>query len=116
MTLGTLLLAAERLGFKAAEVKPDKQGLLRMPPPFLLSGRRPGEGWLVRRRVGDHLVLHDPDAGASAAVQVDTVVDLAHRVVLLKPLATAGAAAASGGARSCGACARCCGSSASPRS
>ena len=72
-------------------------------------------GWCAER-VGDHLVLHDPAAGTSAAVQVDTVVDLARRVVLLKPLAEAAASAAPvARARSCSGCARCCGSSASPR-
>ncbi len=87
MTLQNLLLAAERLGFKAAEVKPEAPLLGEVPLPFLLVGRRPGEGWLVRERVGDHLVLHDPAAGTSAAVQLDTVAGQALRAVLLKPLA-----------------------------
>jgi Peptidase C39 family len=85
MTLPNLMLAAERLGFKAAEVKPDAQVLSTVPRPFVLVGRQPGEGWLVRERVGDHLVLQDLAAGTSAAVQVDTAADLALRVVLLKP-------------------------------
>jgi ATP-binding cassette subfamily C protein/ATP-binding cassette subfamily C protein LapB len=85
MTLPNLMLAAERLGFKAAEVKPDAQVLSTVPRPFVLVGRQPGEGWLVRERVGDHLVLHDLATGTSAAVQVDTAADLALCVVLLKP-------------------------------
>ena len=49
MTLGGILLAAERLGFKARQVKPRRRALAQMPTPFLLIGRRPGEGWLVAR-------------------------------------------------------------------
>jgi hypothetical protein len=49
-------------------------------------GRRPGEGWLVRRRVADHLLLHDPGAGSASALHVETVADLACRMVLLKAL------------------------------
>ena len=86
MTLGNLLLAAERLGFKAGEVRPDPRNLVRMPPPFLLVGRRPGEGWLVRERRADHLVLHDPGPGGTSALHVDTVADIARHVVLLKAL------------------------------
>jgi ATP-binding cassette, subfamily B, bacterial HlyB/CyaB len=86
MTLGNLLLAAERLGFKVAEVKPDAHNLTQMPPPFLVLGRRPGEGWLAEARISDHLVLRDPGSGRSA-LHVETVADLAERVVLLKPLA-----------------------------
>ncbi len=86
MTVGNLLLAAERLGFKAVEVKPDAHNLTQMPPPFLVLGRHPGEGWLAEARINDHLVLHDPHSGRSA-VQLETVADLAARVVLLKPLA-----------------------------
>ncbi len=86
MTLGNLLLAAERLGFKAAEVKPDALALTQMPPPFLVLGAQPGEGWLAEARIGDHLVLQDLEAGRAAAHHVETVADLAERVVLLKPL------------------------------
>ncbi len=86
MTLGNLLLAAERLGFKAADVKPDAHSLTQMPPPFLVLGQRPGEGWLAEARIGDHLVLRDPGSGRSA-LHVETVADLAERVVLLKRLA-----------------------------
>jgi hypothetical protein len=51
MTLGNLLLASERLGFKAAEFKPDAGSLAQMPPPFLVVGRQPGEGWLAEARI-----------------------------------------------------------------
>ena len=77
MTLGNLLLAAERLGFKAAEVKPEVAALTQMPPPFLVLGRRPGEGWLAEARIGDHLVLQDLEARRAAAHHVETVADLA---------------------------------------
>ncbi len=86
MTLGCLLLAAERLGFKAAEVRPAAHSLAQMPPPFLVIGKRPGEGWLARQRIGDHLVLLDPETGATTACGLQTVAEMAERVVLLKPL------------------------------
>jgi HlyB family type I secretion system ABC transporter len=86
MTLGCLLLAAERLGFKAAEVRPTAHSLAQMPPPFLVIGKRPGEGWLARQRIGDHLVLLDPEAGSTTACGFQTVAEMAERVVLLKPL------------------------------
>lgn len=86
MTVGGLLLAADRLGFKAADVRPSRHDLLDMPLPFLIAGRQPGQGWIASERVGDHLVLLDPDSRRSAACHVDTVADMAHRAVLLKPL------------------------------
>ncbi len=86
MTLGCLLLAAERLGFKAAEVRPTAHSLAQMPPPFLVIGKRPGEGWLARQRIGDHLVLLDAEADATTACSLQTVAEMAERVVLLKPL------------------------------
>ena len=78
-------MAAERLGFKAGEIKPDARSLAEAPTPFLVVGRRPGEGWLVRRRVADHLLLQDP-APARERAPRRTVADLARRVVLLKAL------------------------------
>jgi ABC-type bacteriocin/lantibiotic exporter with double-glycine peptidase domain len=87
MTLPNLLLAAERLGFKTGEFKPDPKNLARMPTPFLIVGARPGEGWLVRARIADHLVLSDPGAGGTSALHVETVADLAQRLIVLKPLA-----------------------------
>ncbi|HEX3210008.1 MAG TPA: peptidase domain-containing ABC transporter [Geminicoccaceae bacterium] len=85
MSLGNLLLASERLGFKAAEFKPDVGSLAQMPPPFLVVGRQPGEGWLAEARIKDHLVVSDSSSGRSA-LHLETVADLALRVVLLKPL------------------------------
>ncbi|MGH6913941.1 MAG: ABC transporter transmembrane domain-containing protein, partial [Geminicoccales bacterium] len=87
MTLGGLLLAAERLGFKAREVEASPRNLAAMPPPFLLVGRRPGEGWLVQSRRRDHLVVVEPTEERSSALGLETVADMAARAVLLKPLA-----------------------------
>jgi ABC-type bacteriocin/lantibiotic exporter with double-glycine peptidase domain len=87
MTLGGILLAAERLGFKARQVKPKRRALAQMPTPFLLIGHRPGEGWLVRARVRDHLVLVDPTTRRESVTSLESVADLAWRVVLLKPAA-----------------------------
>ena len=87
LTLGGILLAAERLGFKARQVKPRRRALAQVPTPFLLIGHRPGEGWLVRARVRDHLVLVDPSSGREAVTGLESVADLAWRVVLLKPSA-----------------------------
>jgi len=91
LTLGGVLLAAERLGFKARQVKPRRRALAQIPTPFLLIGRRPGEGWLVRARVRDHLVLVDPATGRESVTGLESVADLAWRVVLLKPSAEAAA-------------------------
>jgi ABC-type bacteriocin/lantibiotic exporter with double-glycine peptidase domain len=87
MTLGNLRLAAERLGFKAREVKPHPKTLAQVPTPFLIVGGRPGEGWLVRKRIADHLVFSNPGTGGTSALHVETVADLAKRLVVLKPLA-----------------------------
>ncbi len=87
LTLGGVLLAADRLGFKARQVKPKPRALAQMPTPFLVVGRRPGDGWLVRARVRDHLVLVDPATRRESVTSLAAVADLAWRVVLLKPLA-----------------------------
>lgn len=87
LTLGGILLAAERLGFKARQVKPRRRALAQIPTPFLLVGHRPGEGWLVRARLRDHLVLVDPASGRESVTSLESVADLAWRVVLLKPSA-----------------------------
>jgi HlyB family type I secretion system ABC transporter len=89
LTLGGILLAAERLGFKARQIRPRRRALARLPTPCLLIGHRPGEGWLVRARVRDHLVLVDPASGREAVTSLEGVADLAWRVVLLKPSAEA---------------------------
>jgi len=89
LTAGGVLLAAERLGFKARQVKPGKRTLAQIPPPFLMIGHRPGEGWRVRARVGDHLVLVDPVSQRESVTSLDAVADLAAGVVLLKPMAEA---------------------------
>ena len=123
LTLGGVLLAAERLGFKARQVKPRRRALAQIPTPFLLVGHRPGEGWLVRARLRDHLVLVDPASGRESVTQPR---ERGRSRLARRPAETlgrdrhppaAGSSASSNGAtRSCGACARCCGSSASPRS
>jgi HlyB family type I secretion system ABC transporter len=89
LTLGGILLAAERLGFKARQVKPKRRALAQIPAPFLVIGRRPGEGWLVRARVRDHLVLVDPASRRESVTSLEAVADLAERLVLLRPLAGA---------------------------
>lgn len=89
-TSGTVHLAAERLGFKIRSTKATVADLAMVPPPFLLIGRRAGEGWLVTSRVEDHLELQDPKGAGSAFHSLDTVVDLAGEVLLLKSLAVTG--------------------------
>lgn len=87
-TAGTVRLAAERLGFKSKTVAVTPAHLAEVPPPFLLIGQRPGEGWLVTSRVDDHLELQDPEGGKASLHQIDTVSDLASEIMLFKPLAT----------------------------
>jgi HlyB family type I secretion system ABC transporter len=86
LTLGGILLAGRRLGFKCRQVKPRPRALAQMPTPFLIVGRRPGEGWLARARVGDHLVLVEPGQRRESVVGLETVADMAERILLLKPL------------------------------
>ena len=88
-TSGTIHLAAERLGFKIRSAKATATDLAVVPPPFLLVGRRAGEGWLVTSRIEDHLELQDPNGGGSSFHAIETVVDLACEILLLKPLAVA---------------------------
>jgi ABC-type bacteriocin/lantibiotic exporter with double-glycine peptidase domain len=77
--VGGILLAAERLGFKARALKPRRHNLAGAPPPFLVAGRVPGEAWLVTGRVQDHLLLLEPGSGRTTACSLDAVADLADR-------------------------------------
>ena len=84
MTVGSVLVAAERLGFKVHDAKPTLKHLADVPTPFLIAGHRPGEGWLVRERIGDHMMLIDPITHRASAYHVETVGDIAARLILLK--------------------------------
>ncbi len=89
-TSGTIRLAAGRLGFKTREIAATDAHLAEVPPPFLLVGRRAGEGWLVTSRIDDHLELQDPKSGSSALHAIDTAADMASGILLFKPLANTG--------------------------
>ncbi len=91
-TSGTVHLAAERLGFNVRSIKVSKQDLAAAAPPFLLVGKRPGQGWLVTARRNDHLELQNPERGGGAYHDIETVLDLAGEILLLKPLAASGKA------------------------
>jgi HlyB family type I secretion system ABC transporter len=86
MTPGCLMLAAGRLGFKGREVRTTRRNLAALPAPCLLVGRRTGEGWVVRARKRDHIVLEDPASGRVSAVDFATVADMAGHALLLRPL------------------------------
>ncbi|MGI9493262.1 MAG: ABC transporter transmembrane domain-containing protein, partial [Geminicoccaceae bacterium] len=88
-TSGTVRLAAERLGFKIKSTKATATDLALVPTPFLLIGRRAGEGWLVTSRIEDHLELQDPGGEGGSFHAIETVVDLASEILLLKPRAFA---------------------------
>jgi ABC-type bacteriocin/lantibiotic exporter with double-glycine peptidase domain len=90
MTLGCLMLAATRLGFKAREIKTTRSNLAALPAPCLLVGRQAGEGWVVRARKRDHLVLEEPDSGRTSTVDFATVADMAGHALLLRPLRRGG--------------------------
>jgi ABC-type bacteriocin/lantibiotic exporter with double-glycine peptidase domain len=85
--IGGILLAAERLGFKARALKPNRHNLAGAPTPFLVAGRVPGDAWLATGRVQDHLLLLEPGSERTTACSLDAVADLADRIVLVKPLA-----------------------------
>jgi len=86
MTLGCLLLAAERLGFRVKDVRATRRALEALPTPFLVVGRVPGEGWVAKRRVRDHLILLDVESGRSAAHHVPIVAGMASRAIALRKL------------------------------
>jgi ABC-type bacteriocin/lantibiotic exporter with double-glycine peptidase domain len=86
VAVGSILLAAERLGFRARALKATTHNLAGAPTPFLVVGRVPGEAWLARERVGDHLLLVEGGSELARACQIDAVADLAERIVLIKPL------------------------------
>jgi ABC-type bacteriocin/lantibiotic exporter with double-glycine peptidase domain len=86
VAVGGILLAAERLGFKARALKASRHNLQAAPPPFLVVGRTPGDAWLARAHIRDHLLLLEPGSSLSAACSLDAVADLAERIVLIKPL------------------------------
>lgn len=86
MTPGCLMLAATRLGFKVREVKTTRRNLAALPAPCLLVGRQAGEGWVVRARRRDHLVLEDPESGQTSTVDFATVADMAGHALLVRPL------------------------------
>jgi HlyB family type I secretion system ABC transporter len=84
--VGGILLAAERLGFKARALKPHRHNLAGAPPPFLVVSRVPGEALVATGRVQDHLLLLEPSSGRTTACSLEAVADLAERIVLMKPL------------------------------
>jgi ABC-type bacteriocin/lantibiotic exporter with double-glycine peptidase domain len=86
MAVGNVLLAAGRLGFKARALKPSPHNLEAAPAPFLVVGRMPGDAWLARARVHDHLLLQPPGSSVATACSLQAVADLAERIVLIKPL------------------------------
>ena len=86
LTTGQLLVAAERLGFKAKEVGTTPRRLTELPTPFLLAGVLPGQGWLVKKRIRDRLVVVDPATGAAHALDPATAADMARHAILLKPM------------------------------
>jgi ABC-type bacteriocin/lantibiotic exporter with double-glycine peptidase domain len=87
LAVGGILLAAERLGFKARALKPSRHNLAGAPIPFLVAGHVPGEAWLAIGRVQDHLLLLEPGSDRTTACSFEAVADLAERIVLVKPLA-----------------------------
>ncbi len=85
-TAGTIRLAAERLGFKTRSVKGTANNLADVPPPFLLIGGGPGEGWLVTSRVEDRLELA---GNVDDEPSVSTIAEIAAKgceIMLAKPL------------------------------
>ncbi|MGF1475679.1 MAG: peptidase domain-containing ABC transporter [Geminicoccaceae bacterium] len=67
MGLRTLLRAADRLGFDAVVTRATPARLNETPTPFLVTGRDPGTGSLVRSRSGERLVVVDPSSGETTS-------------------------------------------------
>jgi len=86
-TAGTVRLAADRLGFKTKTVTGTAGHLAEVPAPFLLIGRRPGEGWLVMSRIEDRLQLVDADGGdETSEVAISDVALEGYEILLAKAL------------------------------
>ncbi len=57
--------------------------LARLPTPFLILGREPGQAWLVRERRQDELVLVDPVGGAATPCTIKVAAGFGDRIVRL---------------------------------
>ena len=88
-TAGTVRLAADRLGFKTKCVKASIDNLAQVPPPFLLIGKKAGEGWLVKSRLEDQLELTTFDGDGTSFLPIDEMAERASEALLAKPLTTA---------------------------
>ncbi|MGI9510203.1 MAG: peptidase domain-containing ABC transporter [Geminicoccaceae bacterium] len=87
-TAGTIRLAADRLGFKTKSVKASPENLAQVPPPFLLIGRKAGEGWLVTSRLEDQLELAAADGGDATFHPIAELAERMSEIMLAKPHAS----------------------------
>ena len=80
---------ALRCGFGLSAPRMSVQRLARLPPPFLILGRQPGQAWLVRAREQDQLLLVEP-GGAATPCTIKVAAGFGDRVVRLTAAAPAG--------------------------
>jgi ABC-type bacteriocin/lantibiotic exporter with double-glycine peptidase domain len=88
--LGCLVRLAHRCGFGLATPRMSARNIARLPPPFLILGRQPGQAWLVRSRDSDQLILVDPVAGTAAPCTLRVAASFGDRLVRLVAAVPAG--------------------------
>jgi ABC-type bacteriocin/lantibiotic exporter with double-glycine peptidase domain len=94
--LRTLVRIAERVGFRVRVEAASRRRLAKLPTPFLLVGRQPGEAWHVRERDGRTLALAAP---ATLELHDEPISALARRRLSIVRLQAAPAEARPAGLR-----------------
>ena len=88
--LACLEKLSARCGFGLDTPRMSARNLARLPPPFLILGRQPGQAWLVRSRSQDELSLVDPVGGAVTSCTIKVAAGFGDRIVRLMAAAPAG--------------------------
>ena len=88
--LACLRRLAGRFGFGLVAPRMTARTLARLPPPFLILGRQPGQAWLVRSCDGEQLLLVDPVAGGATPCTIRVAAGFGDRLVRLVPAQPAG--------------------------
>jgi ABC-type bacteriocin/lantibiotic exporter with double-glycine peptidase domain len=88
--LACLAKLATRCGFGLKSPRMSARELSRLPTPFLILGRQPGQAWLVRNRKRDELTLVDPVGGATTPCTIKVAAGFGDRLVRLMAAAPAG--------------------------
>jgi ABC-type bacteriocin/lantibiotic exporter with double-glycine peptidase domain len=80
---------AARLGFALRVPRMSPRALARLPTPFVILGRQPGQAWVVRGRTQDQLTLVDPVRGGVTPCTIKVAAGFGDRLLRLAPGAPA---------------------------